>query len=153
MWRALTALALGTTMAGGVMAEDTHKGYEMPPYTVEATDGAREIRSYGPHLLAEVRVSGGRQGAIQAGFRVLAGYIFGGNDGGRPIAMTAPVLQDETQPGEWRMRFVMPSKYTLETLPPAPADITLTQTPARRMAGLPSASTDRCRSTRWHRRW
>mgnify|MGYP001124075973 CR=1 FL=1 len=73
MWRIQTALAVGTTLAGagGVMAEDTHKGYEMPPYTVEATDGAREIRSYGPHLLAEVKVSGSRQGAIQAGFRVL----------------------------------------------------------------------------------
>lgn len=50
--------------------------------------------------------------------------------------MTSPVLQDETAPGEWRMRFVMPSKYTLDTLPPAPEDITLTQMPARRMAAI-----------------
>ena len=50
--------------------------------------------------------------------------------------MTAPVLQDEPRPGQWRMRFVMPSHYTLDTLPPAPDDITLTQMPARRMAAL-----------------
>jgi len=32
------------------------------------------------------------------------------------------------------MRFVMPAKYTLATLPAAPEDITLTEVPARRMA-------------------
>jgi hypothetical protein len=118
MWRILSALALGTTLAGagGVMAEDTHNGYEMPPYTVEATDGAREIRSYGPHLLAEVKVSGTRQGAIQAGFRVLAGYIFGGNDTGEKIAMTVPVAQ--TPEGDtWTVSFMMPARYTKDTLP------------------------------------
>jgi hypothetical protein len=120
MWRMLTALALGMTLAGagagGVMAEDTHKGYEMPPYTVEATDGPREIRSYGPHLLAEVKVSGNRQGAIQAGFRVLAGYIFGGNDTGEKIAMTVPVAQ--TPEGDtWTVSFMMPARYTKDTLP------------------------------------
>ncbi len=50
--------------------------------------------------------------------------------------MTAPVIQQETGAGRWQMRFVMPSQYTLDTLPPAPADITLTQVPARRMAAV-----------------
>lgn len=50
------------------------------------------------------------------------------------IAMTAPVLQDEAGDGQWRMRFVMPAKYTLANLPTAPTDITLTQVLARRMA-------------------
>ena len=50
--------------------------------------------------------------------------------------MTAPVLQDETEPGKWRMRFVMPSEYTLATLPPAPADIALTQVAARRISAI-----------------
>jgi hypothetical protein len=118
MWRILMALAMGMTLtgAGEVMAEDTHKGYEMPPYTVERTEGSREIRAYGPHLLAEVRVSGGREGAIQAGFRVLAGYIFGGNDSGEKIAMTVPVAQ--TPAGDtWTVSFMMPARYTKDTLP------------------------------------
>jgi hypothetical protein len=120
MWRILTALVMGMTMAGGGMAEEMHKGYEMPPYTVERSDGAREVRAYGPHLLAEVTVSGSRQGAIQAGFRQLAGYIFGGNAEGEKIAMTVPVAQ--TRAGEdgdelWTVSFMMPARFSKATLP------------------------------------
>lgn len=111
-------LALGVAMAGQAGAEGTHKGYEMPPYSVEWQDGTREIRSYGPHLLAEVRVSGSRSGAIQKGFRVLAGYIFGGNATGEKIAMTVPVAQTPEAGGEtWVVSFMMPARYTTETLP------------------------------------
>ncbi len=109
-------LALGVAMAGATGAETTHKGYEMPPYTVERSEGAREIRVYGPHLLAEVQVSGSRQGAIQSGFRVLAGYIFGGNAEGEKIAMTVPVAQ--TPEGDhWTVSFMMPARFTKDTLP------------------------------------
>lgn len=117
----LTALAMALTMAGDVLAEDTHKGYEMPPYTVERTDGSREIRSYGPHILAEVKVSGSREGAIQTGFRQLAGYIFGGNETGEKIAMTVPVAQ--TPEGDlWTVSFMMPARYTKDTLPTPRSD-------------------------------
>lgn len=109
-------LALGVAMAGQAGAEATHKGYEMPPYSVKWSDGAREIRAYGPHLLAEVKVSGSRSGAIQQGFRVLAGYIFGANATGEKIAMTVPVAQ--TPQGEaWVISLMMPARYTTETLP------------------------------------
>jgi hypothetical protein len=111
-------LALGVAMAGQAGAEDSHKGYEMPPYSVEWQDGTREIRAYGPHLLAEVKVSGSRSGAIQKGFRVLAGYIFGGNATGEKIAMTVPVAQTADPGGEtWVVSFMMPERYTTETLP------------------------------------
>jgi hypothetical protein len=116
MRHVLAVLAMGVAMAGAGSAETTHKGYEMPPYTVERTDGMREIRAYGPHLLAEVTVSGSRQGAIQSGFRVLAGYIFGGNESGEKIAMTVPVAQ--TPEGDtWTVSFMMPASYTMDTLP------------------------------------
>ena len=111
-------LALGVAMAGQAGAEDSHKGYEMPPYSVEWQDGTREIRAYGPHLLAEVKVSGSRSGAIQMGFRTLAGYIFGGNATGEKIAMTVPVAQTADPGGEtWVVSFMMPERYTTETLP------------------------------------
>ncbi len=111
-------LALGVAMATGAGAEETHKGYEMPPCTVEWQDGTREIRAYGPHLLAEVTVSGSRSAAIQTGFRVLAGYIFGGNATGEKIAMTVPVAQTPEPGGEiWVISFMMPARYTTETLP------------------------------------
>jgi hypothetical protein len=117
----MAVLAMGMAMAGAVGAEGTHKGYEMPPYKVERSDGAREIRSYGPHLLAEVKVAGGRQGAIQAGFRTLAGYIFGGNATGEKIAMTVPVAQTPAGEG-WTVSFMMPARYAQDTLPAPRSD-------------------------------
>jgi hypothetical protein len=115
------AFILGVTMATAAGAEATHKGYEMPPYRVERTEGTREIRSYGPHLLAEVKVSGSRNAAIQSGFRLLAGYIFGGNAGGEKIAMTVPVAQ--TPEGDhWTVSFMMPARFTKDSLPAPKTD-------------------------------
>ena len=116
-------LALGVAMSGQAEAEDSHKGYEMPPYTVDWQDGAREIRAYGPHLLAEVKVSGSRSAAIQTGFRLLAGYIFGGNATGEKISMTVPVAQTPLAGGEtWVVSFLMPARYSTETLPAPRSD-------------------------------
>jgi len=120
MRRTMTAFALGVAMTMAAGAETTHKGYEMPPYSVERAEGAREIRSYGPHLLAEVRVTGNRSSAIQTGFRVLAGYIFGGNAGREKIAMTVPVAQTP-EADHWVVSFMMPARFTAATLP-APRD-------------------------------
>lgn len=139
-------LALGVAMAGQAGAEASHKGYEMPPYTVDWQDGAREIRSYGPHLLAEVRVSGSRSGAIQKGFRVLAGYIFGGNATGEKIAMTVPVAQTPEPGGEtWVVSFMMPARYSTDTLPAPRTDAIrfVTAGPSRqlveRFSGIPGS--------------
>lgn len=111
---------------------------EQPDFALVRKDEAFELRDYPALVVAEVSHSGSRERASGASFRRLAAYIFAQDRpaGGEAIAMTAPVIQDETRPGEWRMRFVMPSKYTLATLPPAPADITLTEMPARRMAAV-----------------
>jgi hypothetical protein len=145
MRKLMLAGVLGIVMAGTAMAVDTHKGYEMPPYSVEWSEGAREIRTYGPHLLAEVKVVGGRQGAIQAGFRMLAGYIFGGNSTGEKIAMTVPVAQTAER-DFWTVSFMMPARYTIETLP-APRDDRIRFVPVgqsrqvvERFSGLPGTA-------------
>lgn len=107
-----------------------------PNWTSVRKDGDIEIRSYDPMIVAEVTTKGERYDAINAGFRVLGGYIFGANKGkkelamtvpviqqpeskeGQKIAMTAPVIQQTTDvKDEWKVRFVMPVEYTLETLP------------------------------------
>jgi hypothetical protein len=50
------------------------------------------------------------------------------------ISMTAPVSMQEAA-GKWRMHFVMPSKYTLETLPaPNNAEVKLREVPAKKFA-------------------
>ena len=119
--------ATAVTTAGEASAEAYGK-YETPPYVVEQRIGDVEIRQYAPHIVAEVRVQGDRGPALSRGFRVLAGYIFGGNTAKASVAMTAPVGQsqsiDMTAPvgqteenGVWTVTFTMPSEWTLDTLP------------------------------------
>ncbi len=130
----MVAIVSGLLSAGcsvfGVRNEQT------PSYTVERTLGPAgsriEVRRYGPRLAAETTVSGGEADARSKGFQVLAGYIFGANTTATAIAMTAPVSQakssqaiemtapvgqSRTLEGKWRIRFFMPAKYTLDTLP------------------------------------
>lgn len=132
------AAGVGLAAAGAAAVYAQYRQTEQPDYALVMADEDFELRDYPPLVVAEVSHSGTRERASGASFRRLAAYIFAQDrpEGGEKIAMTAPVLQDEPKPGEWRMRFVMPSRYTLATLPPAPADIALAQTPARRMAAV-----------------
>ncbi len=122
---------------------------EEPAFHTVAREGAFEIRDYPQLVVAEVTVSGDQKSAASRGFRLLAGYIFGGNQGGRSIAMTAPVIEapagvkiamtapvTQTEAGrEWVVRFNMPHTYTLETLPrPKDARVHLREAPAARLA-------------------
>ena len=134
MRKAVMAMALGAAMATGAAAE-TYKGYEMPPYRVEVAEGAMELRSYDTHVVAEVTVRGGREGAIGAGFRTLAGYIFGGNDRGEKIAMTVPVAQSSVSEGTWTIRFMMPSAKSPDLPTPEAGTIRfVTVAPGRQVA-------------------
>lgn len=109
-------------------------GTEEPQYTRHQLTGDVEIRSYGPRIAAETTVIDDEDRARNIGFRRLAGYIFGSNRreqtismtapvsqrstrGGEQIAMTAPVVQSAGAKGGWAIRFFMPSKWTMETLP------------------------------------
>ena len=86
---------------------------EEPAYTVERAWESEqiEIRRYAPRVMAVTTM----QGNDDDGFRVLAGYIFGGNSTEQKIAMTAPVQQ--SMAGESEMAFMMPAEYALEDLP------------------------------------
>ena len=86
---------------------------EEPVYQVEKAWEAEqiEIRAYAPRIMA---VTGMNEDS-DSGFRVLAGYIFGGNAEEQKIAMTAPVQQ--TMAGEKEMAFMMPAECALKDLP------------------------------------
>lgn len=143
------ALLSGLALAGCSVV-GVRSGTEEPPYTVEARIGEVEIRTYGPRLAAETFVEDGEEAARNAGFRRLAGYIFGGNTAkqdiamtapvaqtSESIAMTAPVAQDSVAPGRWRIRFFMPSRYTLATLPkPNDPAVVLVEVPSQQVAVL-----------------
>ena len=132
------AAGIGIAAAGAVAAYAQYRDTEQPDYALVHEDGEFSLREYPALIVAEVSHTGSRDRASGASFRRLAAYIFAQDRpaGGERIAMTAPVLQEETAPGQWRMRFVMPAKYSLETLPPAPADIALVEVPSRRMAAV-----------------
>ena len=66
---------------------------ERPKYEVELSEPPFEVRDYAPITVAVVHVEGARREAVNAGFRILAGYIFGDNRTRIKIAMTAPVTQ------------------------------------------------------------
>lgn len=106
-------------------------GTEEPPHTVQELGDGVEIRRYATRIAAETTVSDSEEGARSAGFRRLAGYIFGGNhqdvkiamtapvaqQAGTKIAMTAPVSQSAGSGADWVIRFYMPSKWTIAELP------------------------------------
>jgi hypothetical protein len=139
------ALLLGLTQLGGCAVAT-----EEPTFTVTRTEGDFEVRDYPALVVAEASVAGDRKVAASNGFRLLAGYIFGGNTaktkiamtapviqaapGGEKIAMTAPVLQSGGD-GNWVIRFIMPRGSTLETMPqPNDPKVHLHTVPPVRMA-------------------
>ncbi len=149
----LALLALLGAVVFGVPAAIA-AGVKEPSYTVLSRQEDVELREYAPLIRAETVVRGPYKESLNDGFRILANYIFGGNAGSRKIAMTAPVGAEATsQTGEkiamtapvgaeateagWLVSFVMPSEYTLETLPrPLDPRVTLREVPAHRVAAL-----------------
>ncbi len=141
----LTAIAAVAAIGGQALAETPE-----PKYEVVIRDGDIEIRDYAPMIVAEVVRRGERDDAINAGFTPLADYIFGENEpnakiamtapvtqeiAGEEIAMTAPVTQEASGDGIWRVRFVMPAQYSLESLPkPKNGDIKVIEVPGERRA-------------------
>lgn len=101
-----------------------------------------EIRQYAPFLMAEVELKDceNMRQALSSGFRQIAGFIFGKNvavsgagaiekvamtspvtletsSTSEAISMTSPVTAEEVDGSTYKVSFIMPSKYTKETLP------------------------------------
>jgi hypothetical protein len=132
-------------------------GTEEPSHTTEALTDNVQLRHYAPRIAAETTVIGDEQQSRSAGFRALARYIFGANrrrdkiamtapvaqlrdpehvDSER-IAMTAPVAQSQKSLNSWVIRFYMPAKWTMDTLPePDDPEVRLLHVPAESFAVL-----------------
>ncbi|KAA0090885.1 heme-binding protein [Mycolicibacterium sp. P1-18] len=128
-------------------------GTEEPPHDTERLAGGLEIRRYRPRIAAETTVEAPEEQARSEGFRRLARYIFGGNaasdkiamtapvsqasSGSRKIEMTAPVSRTGDDENGWVIRFFMPSKWTMSTLPvPVDDRVRLVDVPAETVAVL-----------------
>lgn len=104
---------------------------EEPAYELVRAYSDFEVRDYATNVQARVQTAGN---APSGGFRRVAGYIFGGNQTGESIAMTAPVSMWEEKGAGW-LAFTMPSAYDLEALPtPHDAGVLLVAQPKQRVA-------------------
>ena len=140
------------------------RSIETPPYTVLEEKDSYEVREYKPYIKAQVEVEGEYKEALSEGFRILADYIFGNNTKKLDIAMTAPVTESSSEKmsmtapvsvaegevmamtapvsagdeaGKKIISFVMPSKYTLDTLPkPNNEKVKIVLQPERKVAVL-----------------
>jgi hypothetical protein len=122
---------------------------EEPKYSVLKKDQDIEIRLYDSYIAAETTVdTSDYDEASNEGFKRLAGYIFGGNKKQQKISMTSPVVTEQSQkipltaPAQTeqlgtsvRITFMMPSEFTLETLPiPNDSRILFRQVPSKKAA-------------------
>lgn len=123
-------------VAAGMLATSA-MALEEPDYTVIAEFEDWELRLYDAYRVAETRVEGDLRQSGSRAFRILAGYIFGDNQPGTKMAMTAPVLSERTGEDGYRYQFVMERDYDLDTLPiPNNARVELREIPRRLVAAL-----------------
>jgi len=127
----IMATLLGSLFLSACSVFGIRGGTEEPAHSVTERLGDVEIRRYAPRIAVETTVPGDAAAARGEGFRRLAGYIFGGNQGrtriemtapvaqsGQRIAMTAPVTQSLAEAG-WIIQFFLPTGLTD---PPKPND-------------------------------
>jgi hypothetical protein len=143
IWSLIVIVILAAIFLGPIMSN-----VEQARYDVVEKHEAIEVRDYAPMIVAEVSVPGDREKAISEGFRLIADYIFGNNISSQKVAMTAPVIQQPSEKiamtapvtqqgsdGLWVVRFVMPSSYTMQTLPkPNNSDVILKEVAGKRFA-------------------
>ena len=130
------SITLAVTILLGLLVTTYVMATEEPKFSLIEKSGDFEVRLYKPMIVAETYVDGSLSEASSAGFRLIAGYIFGGNKSrqgfsperitmtapvtlepsSQKIAMTAPVVV-ESKDNRWRVHFVMPAGYTLNSLP------------------------------------
>ena len=147
--QATTYLLLGSLL----MLPGVAMATEEPNFTILNQTEDFELRRYDAQIVAQTWVTGDQNQAGNKGFRILADYIFGNNTApngksskismttpvkmqpqtgtSAKIAMTAPVAMQQND-GKWRVRFVMPSKYTMQTVPkPNNRAVSIIEVPAK----------------------
>src|SRR3954447_4121759 len=103
-WGLLGAAAAATAL-GFTFRRRIVPNVEQPRYEVERTLEGLEIRRYPAAVVAQAEIVGGYKESIYAGFRLLAGYIFGNNTPRQKIAMTAPVGATPHAERRWTISF------------------------------------------------
>jgi hypothetical protein len=135
----------------GPLSAENAAAIEEAGFTVFYQSDPFEIRRYQPRIVAETYVAGDFDEVGNVGFRRLFDYISGNNRSQAKIEMTSPVTQEpqsekiemtapvtqEKQADRYRITFLMPSRFTMETLPqPLDENVKLKEMPAAWMAAI-----------------
>lgn len=132
-------------------------GVESAPYTLLKADESAniEVRNYDSLVLVSTDMAGdGRNSAFRKLFRYIGGenetaaniamtapVMMNNSSKGEKIAMTAPVLMNN-QPGASMMSFVMPKDFTLQTTPkPINPDVMVTEVKNYKVAAIQFSGT------------
>ena len=150
-------IIFGVLIAAYMWTALSERNIETPKFTLLSSSDyglpeSVEVRKYEPMLLAQVTVEGDYMSSLNEGFVEVARYIFGGNTkkekvgmtapviekpASEKIAMTAPVIEQPSGETSRTISFVMPSKYTKETLPtPNSKKVKFVEVPEKTMAVL-----------------
>jgi len=141
-----------------ILIASTVMATEEPKFSIIEKSEPFELRAYAPQLVAEVKVEGDLDAASSQGFRLIAAFIFGQNQVSEKISMTVPVGIETAQStkiamtvpvgieaskdsakgiNQWVFSFVMPSEYTMATLPkPLNPLVTIRELPAQKRAAI-----------------
>ena len=105
-------------------------------YKIERQYEKIETRIYDEAMFARIELSKTQYKAMSSkGFRVLADYIFGNNDGNTKIAMTSPVVMEMNE--KFSMEFMMPTNFDMTNLPlPNNKEIDIYVKPSWRSASI-----------------
>jgi hypothetical protein len=120
-----------------VMAQTT-SNIEMYPYEVLESYDDFEVRKYETRNFSYVSMPAASYKTNSSkGFRMLAGYIFGDNEGDQKIAMTSPVAMDVNDKDSMQMMFMIPAEYNLADLPtPKNGEVKFKTEPAKLVAAI-----------------
>lgn len=137
-------------LAAALLSPLAAPAIEEPAFEVVRTIDKIEIRQYAPYVVAEVLINASAEEAGNQAFPILAGYIFGKNEGERKMEMTAPVTQtaqpvkmNMTAPvtqsaaagGGFIVQFVLPRDVKLADAPrPLDPRVMLREVPGQRTA-------------------
>ena len=122
--------------ASQIWAQSQVNGIETYPYRVIKGYDGFEVRVYDRANFIYVTMDARTyEEGSSSGFRMLAGYIFGGNDREQKIAMTSPVVME--MDSTMTMKFLVPAQYTMEELPkPTNAEVRFATENERTVAAI-----------------
>ena len=130
----ILAVVAASLTAYALFVNNDNDSIEEYDYVIENKQGPVEIRRYNACYFNTVNLPRKNYSDnASGGFRILAGYIFGGNDEQRKIAMTSPVVME--MDSQVKMKFMVPKSESIDQLPkPNDSRVNLEYTKAKRVA-------------------